>query len=46
MDSEDADPDPGGFLHPTLFYSLWPRLTAGEETEAVEDADLGLARTD
>jgi hypothetical protein len=29
MDPED--PDPGGSIHLTLFYGLWPRFTAEEE---------------
>ena len=32
----DADEDPGGPAHPTVFYGLWPRVT---QEDAAEPAD-------
>ena len=30
MDAEE-DPDPGGAVHPTLFYGLWPRFAVEDD---------------
>jgi hypothetical protein len=37
METAD-DPDPGGSLHPTVFYGLWPRVTA-DDPDAAEPAE-------
>ena len=40
MDAEDPDPDPGGAVHRSLFYGLWPRFTAEEETDELAPAEF------
>jgi hypothetical protein len=37
MDDVD-DPDPGGPVHPSVFYGLWPRFSVGEDVGDPEDA--------
>jgi hypothetical protein len=34
METAD-DPDPGGAVHPTVFYGLWPRFQAEEDAGEV-----------
>ena len=38
MDAGD-DPDPGGFIRPTVFYGLWPRFALAGDAESRDEAD-------
>jgi hypothetical protein len=37
MDDAD-DPDPGGSVHPSVFYGLWPRFPVDEDAGDPADA--------
>ncbi|HEU0300296.1 MAG TPA: hypothetical protein VFR37_12595 [Longimicrobium sp.] len=39
----DADEDPGGPAHPTVFYGLWPRGDTEEDAAESADAELALS---
>lgn len=39
----DADEDPGGLAHPTVFYGLWPRVTEQEDAGESADAEPALS---
>jgi hypothetical protein len=42
----DADEDPGGPIHPTMFYGLWPRFPAEEDSDDPAEAEPAFCAAD